>query len=237
MCDPISAAGVALSAAGGLAQGVSNQNYVNTQNRANREAYAKSSAAREAERARQKGFEGEAISAWDKSLTGLSPDDQNRRAEDAVKAFMAAYDTGQNDKIAGQFLSGQELAGDAVKTDIAKQTAEAAADVRKRITALAGLSSYGNVETGNRIAIGDTNSLLTTLNGIRRGSLGVAQQEQSIQPASVSPGTGGVFGQILSGLGGAVAGMGGGTSAVSAAPGAVPASNFRMGFATPGQRD
>lgn len=182
-----------------------------------------SKAAREAERVRQRGFEGEATAAWDKSLAGLSPEDQTRRGEEAVKAFMAAYDTGQNDNVAGQFLSGQELAGDAVKADIAKSTAAAAAEARKRITALAGLSSYGNVETGNRIAVGGTNDLLTTLNGLRRGSLGVANQESSIQPASVSPGMGGVFGQILQGLGGAIGGMGGGTAAaatpVSAAPG------------------
>lgn len=214
MCDPISIGGLVLSGIGGLVQGQQQTAYVNAQNRANQQAYMRSKDAREAERARQKLMEGEATSAWQSTLDALSPDERAAAEAEAKTKFMANYDAGQNDTTAGQFLSGQEYAAPEIKESIAATTAKAASEARQRAAALASLSGGGTVDMARGEILGNNANWLQTLNGLRRGSLGVSQFEQNIQPATVTPGNN-FLGSILTGVGSTVAGMGGGGSPAS----------------------
>lgn len=231
ICDPISLGAAAVSAAGGLVSGISQQNQVNAQNRANQMAAEASRKARMAELERQKGFEKEAVATWDKSLEGLAPEDQAGRQEEAVRNFLTEFDAREDPATAGQFLSGQRLAGEEARGEIARRTAEASAEARRRVEALARLSSYGTAESGNRAILGDGSNQLQLLNGLRRGSLGVSQQEQSIPAATVPAGSGQMVGTALQGLGSVMAGV----NFSGGAPGALPSSP-RLGFASPGQR-
>lgn len=204
MCEPLTIAGLVMSAAGTAASAMSQNAYVEAQQQAQREAYEMSKRAREQEQARQAQFEQEAATNWDTSRQRLTADQQTANRDRASETFMQRWDQARPEgmSLEGAYLSGQNNADDTVKREIAARTAEGAADARRRVQALANLNAYGTAETGNNRVISDLTNSLTTINGLRRGSLGVSQQEQSISPAQVSQGSGGMMGSILSGLGG-----------------------------------
>jgi hypothetical protein len=200
MCDPISLIGAALSVGGGLVNGMQQQSYVKAQNRSQEEAYMRSRQARIQEQARQAEFEKQQFAQHDRALEGLQSDVQKENLDQEAAAFLQRTDQLSDALPDGQLLSGQESANDDVKADIAKHTATTAADTRRRIAALAKLTSYGNVETGNNMLLQDTNNRIETTQGLRRGSLGVSQQEQTIPAAQVSP-PNTMLGDIMSGVG------------------------------------
>lgn len=183
--------------------------YVEAQNKANRDAYLLSKQARERELQRQKDFERDAADYWKQTMDKMGVDEHDKARDDATNEFVQTFDEQVPAIPEGQLLSGQKFANDTVKTEIAKRTNKAAAEARERVQALARLTSFGTVDTGRAITLNNSADRLSTLNGIRRGSLGASQQEQNIAPAQVSPGSS-IFGDVLSGLGGIVSSYGGG---------------------------
>ncbi len=201
MCSPL--IGMGLSIVGGLVNGMQQSAYVNAVNRANDQAYEISRNARQAEVTRQKAFENQSMAAWQNNLANLGAARQVANQDTAANDFMAAYDTDPRAATAnpdGIYLSGQQLANPEIQQAVAGETAKAAAAARKRVQALAKLTSYGQVETGNKQSISDTSNELATVGGLRKGSLSVSQQEQSIQPARVTPASFSL-GDILGGFG------------------------------------
>lgn len=191
-------------------QASAQRKFVNAQNDANNKAYAISKKAREDELARQAGYEKEAASYWDRATTELAPATADADRAAATSEFMKNFDEMPTTQPEGQFLSGQEFANDTIKTEIASRANTAAADARRRVQALAKLTSYGATDLKRSTSLGGSADLLQTLNGIRRGSLGASAGEQNIAPAQVTQGKS-TFADILSGAGGIVSSMGGKT--------------------------
>jgi len=204
MCEPMTILGAALSAAGTAVSAASQQAFANAQQRAQREAYEISRRAREAELVRQKQLEEENTSNWNTARQKLDVESQTSRREDAATQFMQRFEDARAGSLSGegQYLSGQQFATPELRAEVARLGAQGADEARRRVQALAALQAYGTVETQNNQTISNLSNALATVNGIRRGSLGVSQQEQNISPAQVSPGTGGMLGGILSGFGG-----------------------------------
>lgn len=204
MClDPMSMIGMAASIAGSAMQASAQSSFVNAQNKANRDAYEISKRAREAELARQKQFEDQAAGYWNQTADALGSDDFATEKDAATDQFMDTFDQMSSAIGEGELLSGQQFASDAVKTEIATRANKAAVDARKRVQALAALTGGDNAFMGRSFNLNDTANTLSTLNTLRRGSLGVSNQEQNIAPAQVSQGSS-IFGDVLSGVGGLV---------------------------------
>lgn len=209
MCNPAAIIGGVASVAGAAVQAQQQQAYVNAQNDANRRAYEASKKAREQELARQRQYESEALTAWDETAQGLDVGSHEQAQAEAGEQFMENFDDQASVLPEGFLLSGQDQASDEIRTEIASRANQTAAETRKRVQALAALSSYGNADLQRGTALGNNANKLSTIGGLRRGSLGVSQQEQTIGPASVTPGSS-IFGDVLSGAGGIVSSYGGG---------------------------
>jgi hypothetical protein len=242
MCDPLSAAGLALAVGGGAVTGISNQNYVEAVNRENKKAAEISRQARLAEQMRQKKYEGQASDKWMSGLEGATQPAMEEDAATASDSLMNQFeDYRAADNVAGQFLSGQDIptGSTEVKTEAARKVAEATMEAKQRIAALFNLTGDATAQGEVKRGFGDTNNFLSTLNNIRRGSLGVSQQEQAIPAATVEQGWGPTIGSIMSGIGGMTIKSPNMFSGVSSlwSPAATPAGyDFRMGFASPAQR-
>lgn len=201
MCEPMMLIGAALSAAGTFVGAQQQQAFAEAQANAQRQAAELSRQARLRELERQQQFEKEATSAWDKSAEGLTKDRREAQQNEAQQQFVQNLDKGTTAVQEGQYLSGNNQAATEVQTDIARRVTEGAREARQRAMALARLSAYGTVDTANNNFIGNTNNNLQTLNGLRRGSLGVSQFEQAVPVPTVTPGSS-ALGDILSGFGG-----------------------------------
>lgn len=218
MCDIASILGGMISIAGSAMQAQQQAAFVNAQNDANKQAYELSRQARMDELARQQRMERDAASYWDRATEDMTADAYKADKDESVDKFLENYDdmasafAGEE----GQLLSGQRFTNETMQQEIAARTAGAAQDARERVKALAALSSYGNVDLNRSQTMGDTANWLSTLNNIRRGSLGVSGFEQNISPAQIYQGGSGM-GDILSGAGSIVSGYGGRTSRSPAA--------------------
>lgn len=201
MCDPLTIAGLALSTAGGIGQGQTKANFVDEVNAQNKRAYAMSQQAREAERTRQRAFETEQNAKFDETAAGMSRERFDADQAANVQNFTDMLAATPAALAPGDLLPGGDTASTAVQADAARQTAKAAADTRKRVKALAELTSYGTTGGGRARDFAGAADFVSTLGGLRRGSLGVSRQEQAIQPADVTPGNS-TFADILSGVGG-----------------------------------
>nr|WP_321525793.1 hypothetical protein [uncultured Cohaesibacter sp.] len=209
MCDPFAIIGGAMSLAAGAAQGMAQQSYVGAQNKARRDAYDISKRARESEIERQKQFEEQAQGYFDDTQTALNRENYDQTQQADAQSFVDYFnnEAPKSDQY-GAMLSGQKFSNKTITDEIASQANSAAEETRKRVQALAKLNAYGTTGQSRGIALNDSAGLLTTLNGIRRGSLSVSNQEQSISPAVVSP-PNTTFADILSGTGGLVSSFAG----------------------------
>lgn len=208
MCNPLALAGLGLSIAGGIYNARTQQNYVNAQNQAQRQAYEQSAQARAAERERQAKLSKEQRKTWDEALKGVAPDEREKIQNEASERFVADVDNAPPDITQTPLLSGQEYADPAVTREVAAQTATQSAQARARIAALARMSSYGTANTANANALGQSGDYIDTINGMRKGSMGAMNVEANIPATQVFPSTS-ILGDIMSGVGG-LAAMGGG---------------------------
>jgi hypothetical protein len=197
-----------MTAAGGYSQGKTQQNFVNAQNTANQKAADISKRARDAENLRQAGFEADSTAAWEDTLGSLGRDDLETDRDAVAQNFIETINADEGAAPSGFLLSGQDNASEVVKSDIAKRANVAAVDSRSRIQALAKMQGVGSASGNRGQALSENGDFVSVINGLRRGSLGTAQQEQSIPGADVTPGSN-LLGQILSGAGTALGASGG----------------------------
>jgi hypothetical protein len=205
MCNPAIAAalpyvGLAASAAGGLVSGQQNAAYISAVNQQNQNAYQISRRAREDELARQKQFEQQAAGYWDDTTTDMDVADYEQGQSQDQAAFLTDFqDATASDE--GMLVGNMdEMASDQVMQEIAKRTAGETSAARARIEALAKLSSYGSTSANRARSLNQNADQLQTINGLRRGSLGVSNFEQNIPAAVVNP-PDSTFADILSGVG------------------------------------
>ena len=205
MCGPQAALpiiGIGLSAAGALNQGRTQARYVEAVNRANREAWEISKAAREAERVRQDELEAANVARFDETLAGLDRTSADKATDEGSEDFtrtLAAIARPQGGE-AGFLLPGQGESSVAVKDWVAKEAASQAGEAKRRIAALARLTGSGSTAGERTRSLGGAQDDLNINNGLRRGSLGVSRFEQNIPAARVTPGSP-LLGDILSGAG------------------------------------
>lgn len=206
MCDPMLALGTALTVGGGALRAANNNRAVEMQQAVERAAYRRSKAAREAEVQRQSVFETEANENWQNATDQLSADNDAATREQAVQDFLATVDSQPSGSVPeGFLLSGQDNASDVVQTEIAARAAKAAQEARGRVEALAKLGSYDTSALDRKLTLSSNADALSTINNLRRGSLGVSQAEQTIAPRQVIPGDN-MLADILAGSGSALSG-------------------------------
>lgn len=200
------ALGTALTVGSGVLRGQENAKTQRMIQQAELAAYRRSKAAREAEIARQQGWESEANQNWLDATDRLGADKEAEARDAAVQDFLATVDAQPSNVVPEGFtLSGQDDASEVVKTEIAARAAKAAQEARARVEALAKLSSYDSAALDRKLTLSGNADALSTINGLRRGSLGVSQAEQTIPAAQVMPGDG-MFADILAGVGGSLSG-------------------------------
>jgi hypothetical protein len=179
----------------------SQQAYIDAVNAENQRAFQMSQRAREAERTRQKSFEDEQVQIVDTSREDMSRESFDEDRTDNAAEFMDRLAERPAALQPTSALTGTADASDVIKEDRARTTAKAAADARERITALANLTGYADTGQGRAVDFVNASDRVSTIGGLRRGSLGVANQEQQIPAATVTPGSS-TFADILSGVGG-----------------------------------
>lgn len=222
--------GVALSAGGGALNGIQQQQYQAAVAKSEQDAYKRSRQARLDEQGRQDAFGREAQDFLNTTQAAITPEQTEANADTAAQDFMSLYDERGSSQPEGQYLSpGGADTTDLIRTETAKRAATAAADARSRVSALAKIGSFDTAMQQNGLALQNNSALLNTLGGMRRGSLGVSNQEQNIGPTQVMPGDN-LLGPLMSAAGSFVSagsgipgGFGGFT--VPAATG-VPAFNW-----------
>lgn len=205
MCDPQLLIGAALSGAGGILRGQSNAAYVDTVNKAQKDAFNLSKNARTAEIGRQGVFENQSVDAVNGTVGALGKGTYDASREGAISDFMATLDQRPSSIPGGFTLSGQTGATPEVAQEIARRAAAAATEARDRVGSLAKLTSYDAASLDRTLALAKDADTLSTIGGFRRGSLGAAQMEQTIPAAQVTPNDN-ILADILSGTGGLVSG-------------------------------
>ena len=187
MCVPVLGAviGAGASIAGGVMKAQQQQQYVDAINKSRMEAFNIARIARTREFNRQDKWSRKTQKNLNQTRKDIdAPSQKAAMAADEQKLVAETPGTAEE----GYYLSGQrEGASDAVLTDVAKTIAGNAADVRGRIGNLAKLSSFatGTARVSDRLQ--KNADLLSIWNNIRRGSLGVYEQEASIQPQQINP--------------------------------------------------
>ncbi len=201
MCDPISIAGMAMSAVGAAGTAKTQSNYVDAVNASNKKAYALSQKAREAERARQDAMEAEGEATFADTSEDLTREKFDEDQGAAAERFTDTLDAQPSALPVNGLLPGQDGASVAVKGAVAKRVNDEATATRERIKNFANLVSFGRAGESRAASLGAAGDDMSTLGGLRRGSLGVANQEQDVRPGEVTPGSN-LFADILSGVGG-----------------------------------
>jgi len=183
---------------------------------------------RDQEKVRQEELRQGAEAAQQGGLEQVSGESQTKRQEEEqarLESYLAG-DTQPADSaaapvsVADAQLSGQNLGDPTFTSNLAAKINEATGDARKRIKALAGVSSYG----GSFGGLGTVNPLLQSragaeidkFNEFRRGSLGALDVEKAVDPVQITynPGPlGDIFSTALqvgsAGMGNAFGGKGG----------------------------
>lgn len=190
-----------MSLAGSAGAASTNKRYTDAVNAQNQKAYQISRDARQAEQGRQAAMEAEATNKVDTTRDGLSRANFDADAATKSQAFTDTLNARAPALEGDNRLAGQEGASVAVKDAIASRVNKEAVATRARVKALADLTSFSRTGESRATNIGQAGDFVSTLGGLRRGSLAVGQQEQEIAPASVSPG-GSVLSDILKGVGG-----------------------------------
>lgn len=206
------AIGMGLQAVGALGQGMAEKMYRDRLNKENKRAFNISRDARLAEQERQLGYNQEADQNFATTLTNFDRSNYDARHTANEAAFTDMLTNDPSADAVKTALPGMAGASDAVQASAARSTAKAAGEARERIKSLAAVSGHGGVGSANARTLGGAGDFLSILAGLRRGSLGVGQQEQSIAPADVQKGDTTLF-DLMSGVGSLVsfgAGSGGG---------------------------
>ena len=223
MCDPVTIGAMALSGAGAVGSGNATRNYTREVENQNRIAFERSQAFRQAEKERQAQFQTQANQVFTDQLNNTTRAEYDTERNANAKDFTELLAERRAD-VNENGLS--ETASGAVKERTAAIASKEAAKSRQRIAALADLNSYGTTGQSRARGFQDNANALNTLGSFRRGSMGVANQEQRIGTANVTRGDD-TFAQLLSGSG-MLLGMAG-PAIMGGAPGATGAPMSAMG--------
>lgn len=207
MCSP-AAIGMVLQVAGGAGVGMTESNYRNALNAEGKRAFEVSRDARADERERQLGFEGEANQNFVTTLGAFGRPQHDAAVEASASNFVNTLNADPDAAAIKVAQPGWGNASGAVSSAIAREVNKAADAARKQAKALADVKAYGGIGTKNAQTFSEAGNFASTLGGLRRGSLGVAQQEQTIAPAQVERGSD-TFARLLMGAGGLVSGAAG----------------------------
>jgi len=193
MCDPVTIAGMALSAAGSMMNNRTQQKYQKAQITANRQASDAARQLREAEFQRQDALKQKAFAGLQDNIDAHildTQEDQMSGEEDRVKQIfeenIPAADTNN------ALLSGQQNAGTNFDDAAAKTLADSSEQTRKRLNAFARLQSFGGSRDANMFRHQGTNRIIGTQGGLRASSLGATQAGQGAvlnNPAYVASGS------------------------------------------------
>lgn len=200
MCDPVSIIGAVASLAGTAISANQQSQYAKKQQQSQLQAMERSRQARLDEQVRQQEFQRQQEGLHAQDVRQLSADQQTKDIDKSAQQQVAQV-AALPDEVTGQYLSGQENTDDTVKQSAAAGVNKAAATARQRISSMARLTAYGDVNAANGRQLGATGDNMELIGGMRRGSLGVSQQEQTIPAAQVSP-PNTALGDILTGAGG-----------------------------------
>lgn len=185
MCDPTSLAVASLAmAAGGTAYGVSeNISAKNAANAADRDAAARSNAARMAEMQRQDAYSKQAWDAWQAQLqrSGAEPVTQQIDQGAQLVTTTAGRATANSPLDMGQ-LPGSSGTEAALTEDTARRTAATTSRTRQQIAAMTQMAGFGNAAAAQGIQRQQFGSDLASLNGARSASLGIARLEGATIP-------------------------------------------------------
>lgn len=200
--DPITLLTIASTVGGSLINSNIQNAAISEQNKQNQRALALEQAAREAEVARQRGFEQEQADLVTKALFEASPDKIAQEGE-AVAAnpdapINAALDDFNTIELAGQVQN--KDVNDSIGATIASRTAR----TRELLRNAATLSGQEDGLSDAMEALGRLGSEVQTIGSNRRGSLNVSQLETRVPTPTVTP-SGSPIGDLLI-LGGAAAG-------------------------------
>lgn len=201
MCDPITAAGIALSALG-TADSVIAQRRA-AKNQAKVYAAARQMSARNAEKIRERAAEGN--QKIQEMLRQAAPE-QRTLSEDAEMAALEARlaersSSGDAEASPDFILSGQRLAGTEVKENVAKSLADATAAARARIAALARVGSFENVGQQLRDKYGKLGTDIGTSAVLSRGDQALTDFANQSAYSYVPNASPSALGQFASGLG------------------------------------
>lgn len=197
MCDPLTLGAMAMTTAGAFGSAQTTSDYYSEVNNQNKIAFEMADENRRAEQVRQDAYDAQAYEAFDATHDAVSKGNYDATQQQKAQSFI---DTLSQRPDVLNLPAVDEGASDAVKQAAAARTSKEASKSRDRIKALAALTSHGGTGADRARTFGDNADFLSTLGGLRRGSLGVAAQEQSIGPAQVHRGDD-TFAQILSGAG------------------------------------
>ncbi|NFV81289.1 hypothetical protein [Magnetospirillum aberrantis] len=223
MCDAISAAAAVMSVAGALEQN-------RAQNAARKKSDAAMSAASEAEAARQRRYQDEALNIWQGELDQMDRPAQDELTDKKTAERQAAYDAvvpGSRDYNAEMASLGASSDAPKVIQDAnAKTLSEALSQTRQQLSAKAKLQGFGDRTFSNAEMLNQGGGNVGMWGNFSKGSSGVFPLEY--QAASRAGGSGFSplgMGLSLAGMGLGIANAGGlfGTGAPPANIGAPPA--------------
>jgi len=256
MCEPTTIAlisAVGSAAATGMSMRVQQQAAKN-QNMANNSWRDYQKRQREAEGLRQDELRGKAEMARQQGVQEMDPTRQkeNQVQEEQRLTQEILNNTSVNQADPNGLLESSKTGGANIQNEMARRLNVASADARKRLTALAGVQSYGGSFGGMKNyaseALARSDQGINLANNMRQGSLGAYGLAKGVAPPSMQP-TSNPYGGIASSLAG-IAGTAFGTAFAPTAGGGTtttpsaqtpytafsPAANFGFGFAGPAAR-
>lgn len=194
MCLPVIGAAVAgaASIAGGVMRAQQQQQYVEAVNASKLEAFNIARMARQREEQRQDKFSRKGFKNFRRTVKATGAESQAEKQAGAEQEFLADTPVSEENYV-------PEDASAAVQVEAGKTIADSVAKMRGQVGNLAKLSSFATVSSGVNDRLQKNADLLSILNNKRRGSLGVYQQEASIQPEQINP-PDTTFADILTGL-------------------------------------
>lgn len=212
MCDAISAAAAVMSVAGALEQN-------RAQNAARKKSEAAMSAASEAEAARQRRYQDEALNVWQGEMDKMDRSAQDELTDQKTAERQAAYDAvvpanrDYNAEMAS--LGASSDAPKVIQDANAKTLSEALSQTRQQLSAKAKLQGFGDRTFSNAEMLNQGGGNVGMWGNFSKGSSGVFPLEY--QAASRAGGSGfSGLGTALS-LGGMALGMANAAGAFSAA--------------------
>lgn len=233
MCDPLTIAGLAVTAvsAVGQAEAASSQR----REISRREDEARRLAA--AERVRQDALRRRAEEKISEGLNSQKQQSQEKFLENEQSRLEEVLTDGKSEKqttqasIADVALTSQDRGSKRFKNDLAAKISEASAEARKRIGALARVQSFGNLGAAQGQISGDLNTELGLINNFRRGglaTLGAGQRELARAPLPQSNGLAETIGGLGSlSLAAGQAGLGDDLASIFAGPQVTDAARRR----------